>query len=83
MGWWAVVALFGHPRLDPGSDRRKGRAIFQSSGKFSPMSARFASRGVLDMRGTSGHGRTRKPGSDDLFVHRMKEPDEGWHGRIM
>jgi hypothetical protein len=26
---------------------------------------------------------TGKPGSDRLFSHRMKEPDEGWHGRIM
>jgi len=31
----------------------------------------------------SDRHRTRKPGSDRLFVHRMKEPDEGWHGRIM
>jgi len=38
---------------------------------------------VLDVRGTSDHGRIRKPGSDRLFVHRMKELDEGWHGQIM
>jgi hypothetical protein len=38
---------------------------------------------VLDVRGTSDHGCTGKPGSDRFFVHRMKEPDEGWHGRIM
>jgi hypothetical protein len=38
---------------------------------------------VLDVRGTSDHVRTRKSGSDQLFVHRMKELDEGWHSWIM
>jgi len=64
-------------RLD--QDRNSARAaqyskVQESSALCAP---RFARRGVLDVRGTSDHGRTRKPGSDHLFVHRMKEPDEG------
>jgi len=39
MGWGADVALFGHRPAGSGSERRKSRAIFQSSGKFSPLSA--------------------------------------------
>jgi hypothetical protein len=37
---------------------------------------------VLDAPGELGRSRTRKPGID-RFIHQMKEPDEGWHSRIM
>jgi len=58
-------------RLDP--DRIGARAaqyskVQESSAHWAP---RSASRGVLDVRGTSDNGRTRKLGSDRIFVHRM------------
>ncbi|WP_324073862.1 hypothetical protein [Sphingopyxis sp.] len=42
--------------------------------------ARFGSGGGLDARDTPRRGGTR---NSDRFIHQMKEPDEGWHSRIM
>ena len=38
--------------------------------------------GVRDAPGTPNNGGTRKPVAN-AFIHQLKEPDEGWHSRIM
>jgi len=66
------------PRLAQRESRGARAAQYSKVQESSALRApRLGSRGVSNVRGMPHHGRTRKPGSDRLFVHRMKEPDEG------
>ncbi len=51
--------------------------MFQSSGKFRPVRARFGPRGALNAPGMPRRGRTGKPGGGDRFINQMNEPEEG------
>jgi len=62
--------------LNPDRIGARAAQYFKVQGSSALWAPRFASRGALDVRGTSDRGRTRKPGSHCFFC----SPNEraGW-----